>query len=418
MRFIATLIAKSGRMLITSMILGVIGLVVLVIAGMIGLGLSGATWVLLIVYAGIILHAIQVIPANPPHVAQTTFLGKRIEEINKEGWRIYLFRPWLYNYILIPITKVNQDLAEVEALTPDRGRVKIPVALTWTPDADPTPVNGVIPLVNFINAGGVNGVSDILQDIAIERIREWASSSDEGPKTWEEALRSRESATAILLKAIAGGSLTDVPSDVPTTILMKYFAKPRKKPLDSEAKEWGKNWEKVSASINAESTDPVRQAAASAASKSYEDLLIERIERRREDIEKARAGNGGYRIPQLGIVLNRLNVGQILPTGRVALVADRQAEEVQEMKAETTELEHVRKRILEYKRMGFTLDAAREIVMVERGKATLAISENKLNISEETRRMIERVAPELLGKLLGTMFQKGGQGVPNQNTTS
>lgn len=409
---------KFGRLLITSMVIATIGLVVIKITGTIGLESPGVMGVLLIVYAGILLRAIQVIPANPPHVAQTTFLGKRIPVIKKEGWRIYLLRPWLYNYILIPITKVNQDLDEVEALTPDRGRVKIPVALTWTPDTDPTPVSGVVPLVNFINAGGISGVSDIIQDIAIERIREWASSSDEGPQTWDDALRSRESATAILLKAIAGGSLGEISSKVPTTILIKYFAKSGKKPLASEAKEWGKNWEGVKDAITKESQDPARQAEASAAGKSYEDLLRGQIEERWRDIEKARAGNGGYRIPQLGIVLNRLNVGQILPTGRVALVADRQAEEVQEREAETVELEHVRNRIIEYVGMGFTLEAAREIVMVERGKATLTVSENKWVISKETRDMIERIAPDLIAKLLGVVFQKGGQGVPNPTTTS
>lgn len=250
-------------------------------------------------------------------------------------------------------------------------------------------------LIEFLNTGGENGVRTILEDIIRERLREWAISQEEGPKTWQEAMAAREAAAAILLKAVLGEELTEIPFPhgsglhVPTNILMKYFRK--KTPTESEAKEWGgegnaeypENWGKVQSKLgdlDLEDYAEVKKA----------------VERRELEVRKARQGNGHFKNPNLGIILNRLNVGEIKPLGELAKAAELLVKEEREAKAEKFELDQIAQRIKELKVLGFSPEQALEVVQTERGKVTKTISEGKLSLSAETRAMIEKVGGSLL----------------------
>jgi hypothetical protein len=342
-----------------------------IIFGMFGLGVL---WLLIWNAWGCILIGLSLmglafclkrIPAEPPHLGLTTIWGERKPKIKKEGWRFLApFFPFLYNVILVNVEKKNQDLPAETVRTPDLAVLEIPISLTWTPG---TPEkkdkrNGEF-LINYLNSGGEEGVKDILADIVRERVREWAIAVREGPQTFKEAISAQEDAVEILIKAVAGEELEKIPSSVPTTILFKYFDTPQGMPTESEKKMWLKNWKKVDEILKSESRTEVE----------------EKVEERRKIIKEIRKGNGVQPIPQLGITLNRLNIGDItIKKGtQLEVAAEKEVKEKREREAEIVELDHVGERI--GKLMGppwdYTRQEARDIVQTERGKVEKKINE-------------------------------------------
>lgn len=305
--------------------------ILIVIAAIIGLVIGWltynpfwglATWVLL--GGGFILQSLRKIPAQPPHKGILIIWGKRQETIKDEGWNSFPLYPWWHGFIPINVTKVNQDLPEQLVRTPDRAESGIPISLTWTPDK-----NDPKSLIEFLNTGGENGIKTILEDIVRERLREWAFSIDEGPKDWQELMGAREEAVAILLKAIVGEELTAIPplaQSIPTSIWLKYFISPHKTLTENEQKVAGKNWENVDELLHPLQPDEVEK-------------IKKAVEDRRKEIKLAQQGNGNFAFSQLGIILNRLNIGEIKPKGDLAKVAELEARETQERKGEIFEVD-------------------------------------------------------------------------------
>jgi len=308
---------------------------------------------------GLVL-CLKKIPADPPHLGLVTFRGKRTEEVKEEGWQFLApFFPVLYDVILINVERKNQDLPAETVRTPDLAQLEIPISMTWTPGSPKEEDNGKF-LINYLNNGGENGVKAIIADIVQERVREWAFAENEGPKTFQEAIGAKGDAVAILIKAIAGEDLERIPSSIPTKILSNYFEE--KTPTDNE-KDWGENWEKVKEILDEENEITVEMA----------------IEERKKIIQKIKVGNGTQPVEQLGITFNRLNIKDIIikPGSQLEIAAEKKVTEEREKDAEKTELDHVRERIEEL--MGepykFSPQEARDIVQVERGKATKEIKD-------------------------------------------
>lgn len=284
--------------------------------------LATAVWVSL--FGSFIVQGLRRIPAQPPHKGILTIWGERQEVVKDEGWHFFPIYPFWHGVVTINVTKVNQDLREQLIRTPDRAELGIPVSLTWMPDKE-NPQN----LIMFLNSGGESGVKSIIEDIVRERLRTWGFSLDEGPQKWQEAMGAQEDAAAILLKTIVGSELPPIPisaQTIPTPILLKYFNVPRRRPNESEARVFGENWESVSRVLDAlppEEFETVRRA----------------VEERRTAIAQARQGNSFFPLPQLGIILNRLNIGEITPKGELSRAAELEAKEEQERKGEVFEVE-------------------------------------------------------------------------------
>src|SRR5664280_477054 len=139
------------------------------------------------------------IPAQPPHIAVVTFLGRRVRITKREGYRLFPFYPLICNAILIDMTKKNQDLLPQTVRTRDLAEVQITVSLTWTPNEAHA--------IEYLNQGSESGIRNILSDMVRERLRQWAIAANRGPQTWEELLNAQEEATAMLIKEIAGLSV-------------------------------------------------------------------------------------------------------------------------------------------------------------------------------------------------------------------
>jgi len=100
-----------------------------------------------------------------------------------------------------------------------------------------------------------------------------------------------------------------------------------------------------------------------------------------------RRGNGDIRISTLGIILSRLNITSIKPTGKLAETAEMVASERRQRDAEIVELDHVAERTKELAEklvnLGSTpqqaLERALEVVQTERKKISKDVKEIKFS---------------------------------------
>ncbi|MEK7635826.1 MAG: SPFH domain-containing protein [Patescibacteria group bacterium] len=283
------------------------------------------------------LQGLRRIPADPPSRAVVTRFGRRTGYVKNEGWRFFPIYPWWGGYILVDMTKKNQDLTPREVRTAqDMAEIEVTVSLTWRPDCDFNPITSQSYLIEYLNSGGESGIKDILEDIVEEAVREFAADPNREPNTWEDAVKMKREFLAEIVAAILGRVPTQTPIDELNTIVIQL-----------------------------------------------------------------RRGNGTLKLETLGIVLNRVNVTSIRPKGKLAEAAEKQAIEKRERLAEVIELNHVGERINALKQLGFSNEQALEIIQTERGKVKKEISESKWNVSQETRAMIEKIGPEIVAKILG-----------------
>jgi hypothetical protein len=339
-----------------------------------------------------IVFGIRVVQADPPHKAILIFLGRRLKKVLNEGWQWLPLAPVIFDAIHIKVVKVNQDLPEQIVRTPDYAALAVSVSITWTPGRPDVRLDGekttekekAEALIEFLNSGEESGVKDIITDVIKDRLRAWAYSWEEGPADWKEAIAARDDAVAVLLKAILGDDLPPIHSDIPTPVLLKYFHKPRLRPLKLEAERWGENWQRLEEELNRLSLD--------------ERVKLERaVEERRSIIQKIRQGNGFFYKRALGITINRFTINEILLKGKTADAVEARAKEIYEQEADAIELGNVLRRTQELmQQLKISPEQALEVVQTERKKVTKSIHESKLNISPETRAMLERVFPNLV----------------------
>lgn len=158
--------------------------------------------ILFLVIGGFTLQALKKIPAEPPTIAVVTFLGERTLKngkpaTKKEGWRLFWLYPWLYGYIPVDVTKVDQDLKPQDVRTSgDKAEISITTKLTWKPDKEN--------LIQYLNSGGKKNIMDILEDIVAEAVRELATNPNKEPKTWEEAVAMKRIFLAEIVSVILG----------------------------------------------------------------------------------------------------------------------------------------------------------------------------------------------------------------------
>ncbi|MFH1608856.1 MAG: SPFH domain-containing protein [Patescibacteria group bacterium] len=352
-----------------------------------------------IAFVGVfLLQGFKKISADPPEVGQLTVLGKRIEgNYLKEGWHFLPLYPFWFGMILVNVEKKTVTIVAETVRTPDRANSKIPVFIAYRP------VNSL--LVNYLNSKGEKGVEEQILGKIEERIREWAMGQEEGPADWIELNQSKLEATSILVTNLAKNSITKVPlfaQKVPTWIWLRYYSEPKPKKFFKNEKKWtARNWKKVE--------DELAEIKANHGDEGVE-ALEEAVEKRRQDIKNLQLGNGTIVLNDLGIVLERMNIGNIDVLGKVAEMADNEAKEAMERKAEALEVKNILERVKEF--MGepykFTPEHALEAVLVNMEKIPKSIKEKKLNASSETLEALKEMLPEALKTVLALLNKNGG----------
>jgi len=346
----------------------IIGLILIIAKSLWGLSFIG--------FSVLFFAACQrMLKASPPEIGLITIWGRRTSKFKKEGLILIApFFPFYYDVIPINVEKKNKDLPPQICMTPkDLAKSKVPLSYTYTPDKDH--------LTEYINYGGSKGVENVLDDIIEEKVREWTMAEDEGPQTFEQLMKSKTEAVNILLKAIAGQELVPaINCDIPTSILLKYFDKPQKTPTEDEVKVWGKDWINVANALKNEDPDKGRQYSEKEKAQIKKDVAA-----RKEMIKQIRSGNGAQKIPQLGITLNRLNIGDIaLEQGsELAKSVERIAKEQRDREAGIIKLKNVRDRVKELtnekltSKGGLSINDAIEVVQTERGIVNKTVHEIK-----------------------------------------
>lgn len=336
---------------------------------------------LLLLVGSIFLQGLRKIPANPPHKGQKTFLGKRIEgKFYNEGWGFFLGFPYIVGFVLVKVERINLMIVSEKTRTPDRAESKIPIFITIRPIQEL--------LMNYLNSGGEEGVTQQIRGKILERVREWGMGSEEGPTSWVELNQSHLEAVSVLVKQIAGDTLTEIPKyaqEVPTWIWLRYYAQPRPTKLLKNEEVWGENdWQRIKEVLSMIEFNHGQEA-------------IEELEKavygRRKDIEALRTGGGKVVLHDLGVILERLNLGDIDVLGEVGKHAEGEAKEEQERQTEELELKFVRERIAELLLPPFNYSPAKalDIVQTERGKVVRTIDDKQITFDATTAKIVARI---------------------------
>lgn len=342
-------------------------------------------------------------------VIKKTINGIEVEDketvTKDEGWRLFWLRPYWRDYIEVDVGRKTLEFKQ-EVITPDKASSMVPIILVFRPLGKY--------LNQYIESGREEGVKRLLMGKTKGRLREWAMSLEEGPSDWKELNRSQLAAIETLIKVIASGQLiSKIPEfaqQVPTFIWLRYFSKPRPFDLDQLTKN-EKSWAEAEDGSKKCTWEKVEKIYVGLEDKSKPDVelselqeeLRNAVEERRKEINGIRGGSAKIEIPNLGITIEGLNFEDIKLIGETAKKADAKAMEQEEREAEELELEFIKERIVELMKppLNYTRDQALEIVQTERSKVIKTINENKLNISPETRTMIEKIASDILAKTSG-----------------
>lgn len=323
----------------------------------------------------VILRSIRKIPVT--FVGHPTFLGKRAEGENiepyGEGWGIFLGYPWLYSFVLICMQRVSFEVVSPKTRTPDRAESKVPILITFSPD--PKNLNA------YIRSGQEEGVRKQLTGKILERIREWAMSSDEGPADWVELNRSHLEAVYILARHLAtsdGSYFGEIPQEtqgVPTWVWMRFFGEPQ--PTPNEKNKWEKdNWVLVR-----EKCVEIEKNFGRGPLENLRGVL----EDRKKKAGMLRTGVGRLIMPDLGIIVERLNIGDIDVLGEVGKQAEGEAKEEQERQAEEKEIKFVKKRVRELMdEFNLSAHEALEAVQIERKKITKSVDKKEISLDATT----------------------------------
>jgi hypothetical protein len=329
---------------------------------------------ILLIIGGILLGIwmifwIQKILADPPHEALLTFLGKRIKRRKKEGYRIFWGYPIFFNYIPINVETKKESFTQV-VRTHRLAELMVPIDLEFVPvgeavEIQTIDITGKITkkkikegelLINYLNRGEEEGIKKNFVDRISERLREWVL-SPEGPRTAKALMAASEIAVTLFLKAIVGAQLNKIDSEVPTSILFKYFnTKKILTPYEFQTwggKEWkevrkkwlnyqreGKDFEEAWELTWEELSEKERwKKIEKQLEKEDKEKIEKQIKERKEAVRKVRQGMGEFIVESFGVRLLRLNIGEIKPAGKLAERMELQAVEEQERRGEIFEIE-------------------------------------------------------------------------------
>jgi len=291
---------------------------------------KGTTGILI---AGILVWSYCVIPSEPPHMGLLTIFFIRVPIALKEGMHFLPFRGILFGVILENMVVKKPDLPEQEVRLPDKMPAGISGKVWFTPD----PEN----FINYMNQGAEEGVTDGLVSIWKGVIREYSVVLHGGPQNIMEFLGSHIEAIDTILKEFCRNSLPVIPSTVPTHILFKYFARPQKKPTETEAKTWGPNkefpyeeygnWGKVTQIVNEEVVNGKYGPNGL-------EKLKDAVQKRMAAITAVRQGRGQIRKPEWGIIINLLTLTEPKPEGQSATAMDLEVKESFETNADKIEM--------------------------------------------------------------------------------
>lgn len=291
-------------------------------------------------FSGFIGQAIYEVRVDPPQVIIVTIFGSPTDTVKRPGLRLLPFQGLIFGSQVIETKIVNEDLPDVGYFTQDKVPGKAPIAISWQPLADEGKMvrscdgRNVHALLNFIDAGKQEGVKDLLSDKAISAFVHYMRSV----KTWEDALGVENSATMAILKAITGEEgMPSIPSSVPTNMLMKYYRYELSEYTEKDKARYAAEADindEIRKEIIADSAGVHGNEVRSSGHPIYEVRLKELIKDRHENLSRLKSGRGTLDLPDFGIRLTRLNIGERKPDEKVVEAGKKKVIETLEAEAE------------------------------------------------------------------------------------
>jgi hypothetical protein len=315
-----------------------------------------------------VYNALQKIPAKPPHKAILMFWGRRLGVVLDEGWNWIPLCPFLFDFALIKVEKINTDFPAQRVRTPDRAEVSVSESLTWMPGIKEKPES----YITYLNSGGQAGVEKILRDTIEDRVKTWATSNREGPSTWMEAQGMRDDVHAVLVKSLLGSALSSVNSPIPTGTWMRFFEEPQSEPSEYDATPRN-GWASKDKTTGVWNWDGLK-AIFDGYSPADQSNLKREIGQRKSEVKRLREGKGDFGEESLGITVFRFSVNEVRVEGEVANAAELEEKERRERDADKMEIDNVCDRVKKLRTdLGIGPEEALKTLQVERGKASKTI---------------------------------------------
>jgi hypothetical protein len=311
--------------------------------------MTGLGLIIFILSGIIIISGIVSINNNPPHIGLVTLLGNKIWKNNKpvfitEGLNWVFLKGIIFDLIKINIELKQNQFDPQEILTPDNVNIKVPISYAWKPDIEN--------IAMYIDIGEETGVNEAIKKILEGRLREYSRHPEEGPMTWKEMIASGLKTLDYLVKGLCKSEkdlpkngydhLIKISDDVPTPILLDWYRK-KDPPNSVIRKEWGDGKDSVDF-LNYSEKDNKKVDLEEKWRILYEKIknlnkLRKLIKSRIDLLEKLQLGKATIQIPNLGICLVRLTVGDVDPYGDIYEAEISFEKEGAERKAETFETE-------------------------------------------------------------------------------
>lgn len=330
-------------------------------------------WLIISILSGIlIITGIISIENNPPHIGLITLLDKKIWRGVKpvvigEGLNWVFLRGIIYNVIPINNKLKQKEFEPQKILTPDNVDVKVPISYSYYVDPEESHT--------YINIGEEKGVDEAIKKTLEGRLREYSRHPEEGPMTWREMIASGLKTLDYLIKGLCKSEetivqngydhLVKISDEIPTPILLDWYR--QKDPPNSVVrKQWGdgkteeeenekrekekkekvipsfeKNWKNLEDIINvlAGVNNHENPEANEKKVKDFKKKLNGKIKNRIDLLEKLQLGKANAKIPNLGIYLVRLTIGDVDPSGAIYEAEIALQREEKERNSETYEVE-------------------------------------------------------------------------------
>lgn len=346
-------------------------------------------WVLSVVVAVVVYwHGARIIPTSPYTVAITKLFGypvykhpfmKRfIKPLKGPGTRFYFLRGLVFSYDLAVIEEERRVIF-VRVATPDNVWSDYEgIGFTIAPSRDDPEA-----ILELTRTGGIKEAADEMEGKIRDRLGKFASNTHEGPQTAEELRGSMDEIVAVLLQMLAqpgtqAGELLPVNFPrVPTTVLLRFFSPNRGKPLPSEQKEWGENFERVQEILD---RLPAEELEA----------LKVRVENRRNAINDLRQGRARFRQSGQGSDLVRLSVVQPKPASENVMRALEARIRVRALRQQAREMRDNADGLPD-----LSPEAALRAAQLANGHLTETINNTNVGLSSGTERLASELIPQI-----------------------
>jgi|GEM_PF-4685478 len=354
------------------------------------------------------------VDVDPEHTALVEVLGEPNNDVKPAGWRFAPFNGFLTTLRKIRTQKEAEDFEDIGYQTGDgvSGTLEN-ISVVWEPikkgdqRVEDSSGNDVHPLRNFISYGKHDGVHDRLREKVTEAIISFMHAH---VATWSDVYALGNILTIEVLEAIGGRIKPDIPSSVDKDLLMVHFEveRPKNKEKYTESQkakfpEGADIDQEIRKMISEDETGAYGQRVKDEGHDDYVEHLRSLLKERHRSVLDLKAGQGCIELPDWGIRIFGIDIGERYTDPNVVEEKARITIEKLQKESENIQNRHfvdMAKKLKDDADFKGSLDDAFRLMLVMTNKMTgskAEFREVKFTLDEPTARAIGR---------LGTMGAK------------